>query len=98
MTKINMTDNLYEFRQYILEELIERGYKYIARDENEELYTYTDKPTKEHWAWGSKTGKLRNISLLSTIFTEIKGEDVKPFRIIYVAVKRGDRLYGVRKD
>ena len=95
---MKQADNLYEFRQYILEDLIERGYKYIARDEDEELYAYSDKPTKKPLAWGSKTGKLRNISLLSPIFTEIKWEDVKPFRIIYVVVKRGDRLYGVRKD
>ena len=81
---INMTDNLYEFRKYILEELIRMGYKYIARDENEQLYAYSDEPIKHSFGWaGDNTGRLRNISLLSPIFTDIKWEDVEPFKIPY---------------
>lgn len=45
---INMTDNLYQFRNYILEDLIERGYKYIARDENEGLYAYSNERTSRY--------------------------------------------------
>ena len=33
---IRMTDNLYEFRKFVLKNLIKEGYKYIARDK--ELY------------------------------------------------------------
>ena len=81
---IKMTDNLYEFRQYILEELIERGYKYIARDENDELYAYSDEPIKQSWGWGAANiGRVRNISLLTPIFTDIKWEGEKPFEITY---------------
>ena len=84
---IKMTDNLYEFRKYILEDLIKRGYKYIARDSNGSLYAYSDEPTKQSrgWDFEKKTyvGRLRNISLLSPIFTNIKWEDEKPFEITY---------------
>ena len=38
MMKINMTDSLYELRNYILEDLIKRGYKYIARDSDGKNY------------------------------------------------------------
>ena len=84
---IKMTDNLYEFRNYILENLIERGYEYIARDKNEELYAHSSKPTKREKSWiiyfdsDSVDETYKNISLLSCMFTDIKWEDEEPFRI-----------------
>ena len=102
MTMINMIDNLYELRKHILEELIRMGYKYIARDDDEGLYAYSHQPVKRDWCWfGIDTdgGKSKNISLVSSLFTDIKWEDVEPFEIPYVELDdKSKRFYGVRKD
>ena len=85
--KIKMTDNLFVFRNYIIEDLFERGFKYIARDENEELYAYSSKPIKHSFGWGhsidTNDGKSENISIASRIFTDIEWGDVEPFEITY---------------
>ena len=87
MKKISMTDNLYEFRNYILEYLIEKGYKYIARDKDGTIYAYPHKPIKKEGVWifdGTLgTDKYKDISLISALFTDIEWEDVEPFRIPY---------------
>ena len=87
MKMIKMTDNLYEFRKFILKDLIERGYKYIARDSDGTLYAYSHKPIKQYKVWGFEIDtydkEYENISILKTIFTDIKWEDVEPFRIPY---------------
>ena len=77
-------DSLYQFRNYILESLIERGYKYIARDSEGSIYVYSDKPIKRDWCWfGIDTdyGKSKNISLVSSLFTDIEWKDEEPFEI-----------------
>ena len=48
--KINITADLFEFRNYILEDLFERGFKYIAREKNGELLAYSRPPVKK---WGN---------------------------------------------
>ena len=84
---IKMTENLYEFRKFILNDLIKRGYKYIARDSDGEIYAYSHKPIKQYRAWRFEIDiydkESNNISLLNPIFTDIKWEDVAPFRIPY---------------
>ncbi len=82
-----MTDNLYQFRNYILEDLIERGYKYIARDSKGTLYAYSHQPIKQSWEWGfdmaSNDDKLEDISIISPVFSNIKWADKEPFEITY---------------
>ena len=82
-----MTDNLYEFRNYILEYLIEKGYKYIARDKDGALFAYPYKIIKKDGVWifdsTLGTNKYKDISLISALFTDIKWEDVEPFKIPY---------------
>ena len=100
---IKMTDNLYQFRNYILEDLIKRGYKYIARDSDGILYAYSHQPIKQYRIWWFEIyndGKeTENISIVSPIFTDIKWEDEKPFEITYVELDdKSKRFYGVRKD
>ena len=90
---LKMTDNLYEFRNYILEDLIERGYKYIARDEDGTIYAFSRKPIKQGKVWSfdiafDDGNKLKDISLVSCIFTDIEWENVKPFRIQYTDWKK----------
>ena len=85
-------DNLFEFRNYILGDLIERGYKYIARDKDGAIFAYSDKPTKDRWLWDSNNASdelfSENISLVSRMFTDIKWEDVEPFEIPYTNWKK----------
>ena len=84
---LKMTDNLYEFRKVLLGGLIKEGYKYIARDKDGTIYAFSHKPTRqeeEEWNYdkGFNDGnKLKDISLLSHIFTDIEWKNVEPFRI-----------------
>ena len=82
---IKMEDNLYEFRKLLFKILVKEGYKYIARNKDGELYTYSNKPVKLERSWlfikPSDANYHKNISLASCIFTDIKWEDEKPFRI-----------------
>lgn len=100
---INMTDDLYKFRDYILETLIESGYKYIAKEKSGELLAYSRKPIKKGWVWDfnidSYGDKWVKITVVSALFPTIRWMDKEPSRITYIGVNdRGDRLYGVRKD
>ena len=82
---LKMTDNLYKLRKFVLRDLIKEGYKYIARNKDGELYTYSNKPVKLERSWlfikPSDANYHKNISLVSCIFTDIKWECVEPFRI-----------------
>ena len=82
---LKMEDNLFEFRNYIIKDLIDRGYKYIARDEDGAIYTYSSKPAKRERMWFfdyvSVDDTWENISLVSRMFTDVKWEDVEPFKI-----------------
>ena len=81
-----MTDNLYEFRKFILKDFMKMGYKYIARDKNGKIYAFSSKPIRRETAWvvdipPYPVDKLKDISLVSALFTDIKWEDEKPFEI-----------------
>ena len=82
---LKMEDNLFYFRNYIIKDLVDRGYKYIARDKDGTIYAYSNKPVKLEKSWlfikHSNTNYRKNISLVSCIFTDIKWECVEPFRI-----------------
>lgn len=92
MRKISMTDDLFTFRNYILEDLMKMGYKYITRDKDGAIVAYSDKPTKREKVWilniDSDDDAYKDISLLTHIFTDIKWEDEKPFEIPYVNWKK----------
>ena len=83
---LKMTDNLYELRKFVLQDLMKMGYKYIARDREGKIYAYADKPTKqkkeEEWI-SARSDRYKDISLVSRIFTDIEWENVEPFKIPY---------------
>lgn len=87
MKNISMTDNLYEFRKFILKDLVEMGYKYIARYKEGAIYAYSHKPARIGTAWilerDSNDDKLKDISLVSALFTDIEWKNEEPFRIPY---------------
>ena len=76
MKNISMTDSLFVFRNCILEDLIEKGYKYIARDKDGALFAYPYKIIKKEGVWifdsTLGTNKYKDISLISALFTDIK--------------------------
>ena len=84
---LKMTDNLHEFRKFLLKDLMEMDYKYIVRDKDGRLYAYSCKPKKreKEWFFDMHSGydTYEDISLLSRIFTDIEWEDVNPFKIPY---------------
>ena len=81
---LKMPNNLYEFRKFVFKYIIEDGYGFIARDKDGGFYAYSNKPTKLKRVWIFDDGdKLKDISLVSCIFTDIKWTDKEPFRIPY---------------
>ena len=88
MKNISMTDDLFEFRNYILGDLIEKGYKYIARDKDGAIYAYSSKPTKYNRTWyfeiDTDDDKVEDVSVVSALFYNIKWEDKAPTRITHM--------------
>ena len=85
---IKMTDNLCEARKFALSDLVKVGYKYIARDKGGTIYAFSSKPIRRETVWvvdipPHAVDKLKDISLVSCIFTDIEWTDVEPFRIPY---------------
>lgn len=84
---LKMTDNLYEFRKFVLKDLAKMGYKYIARYKDGAIYAYSRKPARIGTAWilerDSNDDKYKDISLVSRIFTDIEWKNIAPFKIPY---------------
>ena len=85
---LKMPNNLYEFRKFVFKDLIKGGYKYIARNKGGTIYAFSRKPIRQGKEWGfdrafDSGNKLKDISLVSCIFTDIEWKDVEPFRIPY---------------
>ena len=85
---LKMPNNLYELRKYIFKDLMKMGYKYIARDKDGTIYAFSSKPTRQGRAWSfdrafDNGNKLKDISLVSCIFTDIEWGDAEPFKIPY---------------
>ena len=89
---LKMTDSLFVFRNCILEDLVKMGYKYITRDKEGAFYAYSRKPIRKETEWlfdkVCNADKYKDISLLTRIFTDIKWEDVNPFKIPYTNWKK----------
>ena len=103
MKKINMTADLFEFRNYILEDLFERGLKYIAREKNGELLAFSRSPIKKGRVWDFSTvfvdDEWERITVVSALFPTIRWVDKEPSRITYIILDdKSTRFYGVRKD
>ena len=56
--------------------------KYIARDENDKLYVYTEKPKRVIGYWGCPDGSYQiSADIFGNMFDFIKWEDEEPWRI-----------------
>lgn len=59
---------------------IPKGFKYIARDEDNELYIYKTKPNKDNGVWLNNKG-VYDFTTFNHIFQTIKCEDKEPYLI-----------------
>jgi hypothetical protein len=71
-----------EARQYILQQLYDEGYRYLARDESAFLYAYKQRPAKQQNMW-SDTNYISSCVLLYSFlcFKDIKWVDDSPLSI-----------------
>lgn len=65
----------------ILKWLIDKDYKYIARDSGGGLYVYYKQPSKNDRIWGSVYGNHFSICDFRDLFQFIKWEDLEPTSI-----------------
>lgn len=71
-----------EARQYILQQLYDGGYRYLARDENTFLYAYKQRPVKEQHMWSGTNYIFSCVLLYSFLFfKDIKWVDDEPLDI-----------------
>ncbi|MGO5578487.1 hypothetical protein [Catenibacterium mitsuokai] len=68
----------------ILKWLIDKDYKYIARDSGGGLYVYYEQPPKNDRVWGSAIGDHFSICDFRDLFHFVKWEDSTPTSIEYV--------------
>lgn len=71
-----------EARRYILQQLYDEGYRYLARDENTFLYAHRDRPRKKQNIWHGLDCVNSCIYIYSfSCFKDIKWVDDKPLDI-----------------
>ncbi|MGF3214593.1 hypothetical protein ACQV2X_05485 [Facklamia sp. P12945] len=72
-------DRLSDIERAILENV--EGINYIARDRDNNLYAYKDKPTKDSYGWKVNNNIDDYIKLNKNLFSFIKWEDEDPTKI-----------------
>lgn len=71
-----------EARQYILQQLYDEGYRYLARDERVFLYAYKDKPVKKQYIWDDMRCVSSCLQVHSFLcFKDIRWVDEEPLDI-----------------
>ena len=71
-----------EARQYILQQLYDEGYRYLARDESVFLYAYKDKPVKKQYIWDDMRCVSSCLQVYSFLcFKDIRWVDEEPLDI-----------------
>lgn len=60
---------------------IDKKYKYIARDDSDNLFIHNTKPKKDGWEWSSDNGVYRSLVMFNHLFQFIKWEDEEPYLI-----------------
>jgi len=62
-------------------ESLDKKYKYIARDESDELYVYREKPHKTDCIWDNTHLSFKELELFAHLFQFVKWEDDEPYKI-----------------
>lgn len=60
---------------------LDKNWKWIARDEDNELYIFETKPCKESYFWSSEDGNWQINCYFTNLFQFIKWEDDEPYNI-----------------
>ena len=77
MRKIKLTEE-----ERIILKNIDNKWKYIARDDQGDLFLFTEKPHKTiPLGWGYKTGKSTFFTMFNHLFQFIKRKDKEPYSI-----------------
>lgn len=84
LSKYKKHIKLTRFEYEILKWLIDKDYKYIARDSGGGLYVYYEQPPKKDRIWGSAIGDHFSICDFRDLFHFVKWEDSTPTSIEYV--------------
>ena len=71
--------NTYFDRERLLKKLIENDYKYLARDEDGELFAYSVEPEKDVDIWNTALNECAFVK--DDIFTEVQWSDNEPTKI-----------------
>lgn len=76
--------------EHIVLQMLEKQYQWIARDKNDALYVYEDKPCKKKSAnsWSSEYGYCE-LSAFEHLFQFIRWEDDEPWLITNIINKCG---------
>lgn len=67
--------------EYFVLKNINDDYKYIARDQDRELYIYSIKPNKFSSEWSATMLLSKSISFFNSLFQFVKWEDEEPYDI-----------------
>lgn len=71
-----------EFKELLLKYLYEKGYRYIARDQElDELSVFFDKPKKLSSSWCIESYQWSSLSAFNDLFIDVKWDDEEPFSI-----------------
>ena len=84
LRSINTSENIHKHDEqeqlFLLKHLLNRGFEYLARDKNDELWTYDAAPKKLTQSWADIEGEWAE-KLVSEDFPEVKWTDEEPTRI-----------------
>lgn len=75
------SDEIPDKNIYFLNLLLERGYRYLARNEDDELWAYDIRPTKREIDWHYDIG-CEIFEIKSYFFPEVYWTDEEPTRIV----------------
>lgn len=74
MPTIEISRLEYELLKYFND----KGYKYIARDRDEVLYIYKERPSKNEDVWCTEYGHAKCVKYLEELFTFVKWGNAEP--------------------
>lgn len=72
-----------ELRNETLQMFYAHGWRYIARNKNDHVYIFTEKPTKGRARWLCKKGNRDYYLPFAEIFDDIRFENAEPFDIAH---------------
>lgn len=79
--KTTQKSNLLSEDEMVILRNLDKNWKWIARDEDNELYIFETKPCKESYFWSSEDGNWQIDCYFTNLFQFIKWTDKEPYNI-----------------